>query len=61
MPKLTVEDLKWRAQDDARAMIRTEEIEADKPRRTLAIKEVNRMKLQKEAELKALKSIANKN
>lgn len=55
---LSAQDKKWRAQEDARALMRAEKINTDPARRKMAIQEVNRLKLEKEAELKALKSIA---
>lgn len=58
---LTAEDKKWRAQSDARTLMDVERINADPPRLKLAIKEVNKLKLEKEAELKALKKIAKQN
>lgn len=48
---LTAQDKKWRAQDDARTLIQSKEIEADKSRLNLAIKEAGSIaeKAKKEA------------
>lgn len=45
--KLTIQDKKWRAQDDARAYITVQAVEGDKTRKSLAIKEIKRIALEK--------------
>ena len=49
--KLTAEDKKWRAEEDARTLARALEIKNDKARMALAVKEADRRskELQKES------------
>ena len=58
IPKLTVEDKKYRAQDDARVLIQAEDIHTDRPRKSLALKEVKRIAIIKDKESKAAARVA---
>lgn len=56
-PKLTVEDKKWRAQDDARTLMYAEAIKNDPTRRRAAITAAKQIVKEKEKEVKAVKKI----
>ena len=56
--KLTAQDKKWMAQDDARTLINAGAIKEDKSRLSRAIQEVKVIATQKEKEAKAAKKIA---
>jgi len=57
-PKLTAQDKKWMAQDDARVLISAGVIQDDRARLSRAIKEVKNIASQKEKEAKAAKKVA---
>jgi hypothetical protein len=59
--KLTGQDKKYRAQDDARMLMCVEEIKKDKSRQTMAIKELKNMAKEHETKAKVAKTIATKN
>lgn len=50
-PKMTKEDLRWQAEEDARTLVRAEEIKKDKSRSNRAVKQAkeNAIKAAKEA------------
>jgi len=51
--KLTIQDKRWRAESDARAYITVQAVEGDKTRKSLAIKEIKRIALEKKKEADA--------
>lgn len=59
-PKLTANDKKWMAQDDARTLAQAEAIKADPKRVAAAKKEAANMVKEQEQRTKALKTVANK-
>uniref|UniRef100_A0A6M3K027 Uncharacterized protein n=1 Tax=viral metagenome TaxID=1070528 RepID=A0A6M3K027_9ZZZZ len=56
--KMTAEDKKWRARDDAYTLIAAESIQLDKTRKNAAMKEVNRIALEKAKEAAAAMKVA---
>lgn len=56
-PKLSAEEKKWRAKDDAYTLIQAGAIQSDKSRMNSALKEVKAIAVQKEKEAKAAKKI----
>ena len=60
MTKMTKEERKWRAKDDAYVLVQAESIKADKTRRESAMREVKNMVKEKEKEVKAIKKVAKK-
>jgi len=60
MANITAEDKKWQAQDDARTLIYAEAIQADKSRRSAAIKEVKNIAKEKKKEMVAAERVAKK-
>jgi len=58
--KLTAQDKYWMAQDDARTLINAEAIQADKSRRSAAIKEVKNIAKEKKKEMVAAERVAKK-
>lgn len=59
MPKLSNEEKKWRAQEDARTLAEAETIKQDKTRVNAAKKEAVRMAKEAEDRMKAMKKIGN--
>jgi len=57
--KLSAEDKRWRAQDDAYTLMNAEKINSDKVRKTAAIKAAKVMVKDKENEVKAIKKVTN--
>lgn len=55
---MTAEDKKWRARDDAYTLIAAESIQLDKTRKNAAMKEVNRIALEKAKEAAAAMKVA---
>jgi len=53
MIRLTAQDKKWRAQDDARALIQAEGTNTDRSRKSAALKEVKLIAIERNKEAKA--------
>jgi len=58
--KLTLQDLKWQREDDARTLARAQEIIADKKRHSGAVKEAKNMVKTEEKRAMAMKKVAAK-
>ena len=56
--KMTPEDLKWRAREDARSLARAEEIKADKERLTLARVHAHELLNEESERMSGLKKVA---
>jgi hypothetical protein len=59
-PKLTAQDRKWMAEDDARTLAQAEAIKADAKRVAAAKNAAAQMVKEQEQRTKALKTVANK-
>ena len=57
--RLTAEEKKWRAENDAYTLLQVTEIEMDKTRFNAAKKKVKEIIVKKEKELKAAKKVVN--
>ena len=55
--KLTIQEKKWRAEDDARTLISAEAIKADAGRKRAALTAAKQIVREKEKEVKAVKKI----
>jgi hypothetical protein len=59
-PKLSPDEKKWRAQDDAQTLARAEEIKMDKMRHSMASKEAINMAKEHQKKADSMKKIAKK-
>lgn len=59
-PRMTAQERKWRAQDDARTLSYATEIASDSKRLNAAKKEAARMAAETEKAAKAMKKVAGK-
>jgi len=57
-PKLSVEQKRWQAEEDAYSLMRAGEIEQNKPRLNAAKVEVKKLIVKKEKELNSAKKVA---
>ena len=57
---LTAQDKRWMAEEDARTLMRAEEIRLDAGRKRAATTQIKKLVIEKEKEAKAAKAVASK-